>query len=134
MADLKFDTAAFAAAVERKIERVTAGAKTGMHDAMDELLRESRDLAPLDKATLRRGSWTEVTESGDTVTGEVFYSAVEDGPNGRVNYALYMHEFDGKTEYANPTTPGTQPKYLEQPLKTNASRYLQLIADEIERS
>ncbi|MFC4103602.1 HK97 gp10 family phage protein [Paenibacillus xanthanilyticus] len=119
------------AAAERAIAR---GAERGMHDATDDLLRESRDLAPLDKATLRRGSWKEIEEADGSVIGDVYYSAVEkDRAGNRFNYALYMHEFGGHMQYANPTTPGTQPKYLEQPLKMYSDRYMKMIAEEIRR-
>lgn len=133
MAGFDFDTNAFEALLRQVEQRIIAGATRGMHDATDDLLRESRDLAPLDKSPLRVNAWKEVEEADGRVTGEVYYSAVENGGTGRFNYALYMHEFDGRPNYANPTTPGTQPKYLEQPLKENAEKYVQWIAEEIRR-
>lgn len=127
---INFDITAFQQTLERTASKATEGAKRGVHDAMDDLLRVSRDLAPLDKGTLRTNAWNEVEADGGTITGEVYYSAVEDGPNGRVNYALITHEMG---EYKSPTTPGTQPKYLEQPLKMHADEYMRWIAEEIRK-
>lgn len=108
---------------------VQAGAVTGMGDATDDLLQKSVDMAPLDKGTLRRSAGKEITVSSTGVTGEVWYSVAErSGSVEIVNYALIQHEMSG---YKNPTTPGTQPKFLEKPLKANASRYKTLLASAI---
>jgi hypothetical protein len=128
MAGIKVDMSAFENGMRALDGRVKRAARDGMHDAMDDLLRRSRDLAPLRKGTLRQTSWSEVETQGDSVIGEVYYSAVEDGKGGRFNYALKLHEMG---EYKNPTTPGTQPKYLERPLKENAENYVEDIARKI---
>lgn len=127
---LTFDTTAFTAGLDAIDGKALTGGKRGMHDSMDDLLRRSRELAPLDKGTLRTTAWTEVETEGSSVVGEVYYSAVEDGNSGRFNYALYTHEM---SEFKNPTTPGTQPKYLERPFKENADEYLSWIAEEIRK-
>jgi len=127
---MKFDTAGFTAGMELMQKRAVEAAKDGMHDAMDDLLLRSRNLAPLDKGTLRMTSWSEVSEKDGVVEGAVYYDATEDGKNGRVNYALITHEMD---TFKNPTTPGTQPKYLEQPFKENAERYRDEIAAAIRK-
>ncbi|MNP75327.1 hypothetical protein D3C76_1723720 [compost metagenome] len=81
----------------------------------------------------------DVQVNGDTVEGEVFYSATETDENGeRVNYALITHELhsgDGFSgiAYKDPTTSGTIPKYLERPLKENAEEYRNIIADAIRK-
>ena len=111
---------------------VRDGAEEGMHDATDHLLATSRDLAPLDKGTLRKTSGKSVESTNRGVTGEVFFTATEEKKSGEiVNYALITHELG--ESFKNPTTPGTQPKYLERPLKENADRYKQLIAEGIQR-
>jgi len=128
---LKFDTSGFDAWIAGAAAKVVAGAERGMHDATDDLLEQSSELAPKDKGILRASAWKEVEEADGTVIGEVYYSTVEDGPNGRVNYALITHEMGDA--FANPTTPGTQPKYLEQPLKMYADEYVRWIAAEIRK-
>jgi len=130
---ITFDTAVFDGVLARLYDKAVAGAVRGVHDATDDLLRVSRDLAPLEKGTLRATAWKEVEEADGLVIGDVYYSAVEDGKGGRFNYALYMHEFGGRDEYANPTTPGTQPKFLEQPLKMNADEYKRWVAEEVRK-
>ncbi|WP_151737246.1 HK97 gp10 family phage protein [Paenibacillus tengchongensis] len=116
----------------QKAERMVAGALEGVHDATDHLLATSRDIAPLDKGTLRMTSGREVTSGSGRVYGEVFYSATETSRSGiRFNYALRVHEMG---EYKNPTTPGTRPKFLSSPLQTNERLYQRFIADAIRRA
>lgn len=132
MAELKFDFDAFFKSLEFTNEKVKRGAERGMHDATDDLLRESVNLAPLDKGTLRRSASKGVEVTSNGVVGEVTYSVTETSGNGeRINYALYQHELG--ESYKDPTTPGTQPKFLERPLKQNAERYRDMIAEEIRR-
>lgn len=128
------DMNAFFKALDFTDERVVNGATRGMQDAVDDLVRESRDLTPLDKRGLRDSAYGTVVMENGSVVGEVSYSVTEkDGSGERFNYALYMHEFGGKTEYENPSTPGTGPKFLERPLKENHDRYMQTIAEEIRK-
>lgn len=136
---MEFDFSGFLAMMDIRKREVQEGAKVGMHDAMDDLLRVSRDLAPLDKGQLRRTSGKNVEATLTGVTGEVYFNATEMDKHGNViNYALITHELHSGDGYSgsrfkNPTTPGTQPKYLERPLKERADRHKQMIADGIRR-
>jgi hypothetical protein len=128
---LEFDMGGFFKALDFSKDNVQAAAVLGMHDATDELLRISREEAPLDKGTLRETSGKRVTVSPTGVTGEVYFNATERGSSGdRVNYALIVHEMD---TFKNPTTPGTKPKYLEDPLTQHAAQYQRMIADAIRK-
>jgi hypothetical protein len=74
----------------------------------------------------------EVVNRNGQIYGEVFFSATETGASGaRFNYALRVHEMG---EYKNPTTPGTRPKFLTRPLRTNERLYKRFIADAIRRA
>jgi len=122
---LELDISKFAKAL-REIPEVTfKAAKRGMHDALDEWQRESTDIAPLDKGTLRRGIDTEV----DGLTGEISAVAIEDSGKGRFNYAYYLHEVKGSI--ANPTTPGTEAKFLDIPAEKNEKKWMREIEAEI---
>lgn len=127
---IEFEFETLFKALDRSKEDVLESAIVGVNDATDHLLAVSRDEAPLDKWILRTTAGTTVEVNGDTVTGEVFYSAVEQGAGGRVNYAIIVHEMG---EYKNPTTPGTRPKFLERPLKANAKKYNRMIATAIRK-
>lgn len=127
---LEINTSAFEAAFGNLRNKLVDAAVQSMHDATDDLLTESSRMAPLDKGFLRGSAFTEVNEADGVVSGEVNYSATEGG----FNYALYMHEFGGKSAFANPTTPGTQPKYLSEPLKANSDKYKQWFAEDIRKA
>lgn len=128
---VEFEMDGFFKALDFSKVNVQAAAKLGMDDATDELLFRAREEAPLDKGPLRQTSGKRVTVSPTGVSGEVYFSAVEKGSGGsRVNYALIVHEMGG---YQNPTTPGTKPKYLEDPLTQHAALYQRLIADAIRK-
>lgn len=134
---IEFDITSFVGALDRTKTSVLKSVVVGTNKATDSLLDTSRDLAPLDEGTLRTTAGKDVQVNGDVVEGEVFYSATSESKNGeRVNYALITHELhsgDGFSgvRFKYPTTPGTQPKYLERPLKENAERYRDMIADAI---
>ncbi|MCY9582441.1 HK97 gp10 family phage protein, partial [Paenibacillus alvei] len=116
---MEFDFDAFFKSLDWTKVEVRTGAETGMHDATDDLLRKSRDLAPLKKGTLRENSGKNVDVMNKGVVGEVYFNATEETKSGElVNYALITHELHSGDGYSgfrfkNPTTPGTQPKYLE---------------------
>jgi len=125
---IDFDYSEVMAGLERKLSQIEAAAKREMGDCMDDLLAESTNIAPLDKGTLRGSARAEVDSDGKSVSGAVYYNAVESGAGGRFNYALKVHEMG---EYKNPTTPGTRPKFLSEPMKKNAETYRQRIANAI---
>lgn len=127
-----FDASGLYQFLERQREVAIEAAISGMHDATDHLLATSRDIAPLKTGTLRMTAGKEVEARNGQVYGEVFYSATEEGQSGvRFNYALRVHEMG---QYKNPTTPGTRPKFLSQPLKTNQKLYQQMINDAVRRA
>ncbi|MGV2794729.1 HK97 gp10 family phage protein, partial [Clostridium perfringens] len=76
---IEFEFETLVKALDRSTEDVLESAIIGVNDALDDLLATSRDEAPLDKGTLRTTAGTTVEFNGDTVTGEVYYSAVEQG-------------------------------------------------------
>jgi hypothetical protein len=129
---ITFDFSTVIKALDRTKADMQASAVIGVQDAVDDLLAESRDEAPLDKGTLRMTAFNEVTvaENGEVV-GTVIYNAVNESASGeRANYALILHEMG---RFKDPTTPGTRPKYLERPLKKNANRYNRMIASAIRK-
>ncbi|MDQ0168774.1 HK97 gp10 family phage protein [Paenibacillus tundrae] len=127
----EFDTKTLFAGLGASTVSATNAAVEGMHDATDDLLFRSREEAPLDKGTLRETSGKNVEVTPTKITGEVYFSATETGKAGdRVNYALIVHEM---AAFKNPTTPGTKPKYLEDPLTQHANEYKRLIADAIRK-
>ncbi|EMT54716.1 hypothetical protein I532_03890 [Brevibacillus borstelensis AK1] len=130
--ELTIDFSKFAEALEKVPETVFKAAKRGMHDALDEWRQEAVDIAPLDKGTLRRGIDTRIEGDGLDMVGEVTAIAIEDSPKWpRFNYAYYLHEVKGKI--TNPTTPGTEAKFLDLPAKENEKKWVREIENEIRR-
>jgi hypothetical protein len=127
---LEFNIIKFIRTLDATEEMIAKGAKRGLHDALDDWKRESTDVAPLDKGTLRRSISTEIDGKGLELTGEISANAIESGSKGRFNYAYYIHEVKGKI--ANPTTPGTLAKFLDVPAKKNEEKWLRMIENEIQ--
>ncbi|WP_338461557.1 HK97 gp10 family phage protein [Brevibacillus borstelensis] len=127
--ELTVDFAKFRQALEKAPETVFRAAKRGMHDALDEWRQEATDIAPLDKGTLRRGIDTRIDGDGLDMVGEVSAVAIEDSGRGRFNYAYYLHEVKGAIQ--NPTTPGTEAKFLEIPAKKYGKKWARDIENEI---
>jgi hypothetical protein len=104
------------------------GAKRGLHDSLDDWVREARDIAPLDKGTLRRGIKSEgVDGSGLNLVGEVSSVAVESSKAGRFNYAYYIHELDAGGKSVN-----GEKQYLDKPAEENKAKWSRWIEEEIE--
>lgn len=127
--EFELDLTKFVRALNGATDAIAVGAKRGLHDALDDWKRESTDIAPLDKGTLRRGISTEVGGEGLNLTGDITAVAIEDSKSGRFNYAYYLHEIKG--EIKNPTTSGTVAKFLDVPAEQNERKWLRDIEDEI---
>lgn len=131
------DMTAFVHALEKAPEVVGAAAKRGMHDALDEWQRESTDIAPLDKGTLRRGFSTEVDGEGMNLTGSITAVAVENRAGKRFNYAYWLHEVYPEKRgesFAKPTTAGTVPQFIDKVAEQREDQWKRDIESEIKRS
>jgi hypothetical protein len=80
-----------------------------------DLLRRSKNRAPLDTGTLRGSGFVEFEDDG--LTGIVGYTE---------EYALRQHE---ELLWRHPK--GGEPKYLERPFQENKQKYIDHIRDEI---
>lgn len=137
---LEIDLSRFISAMEAAPEVAGEAAKTGLHDVLDDWRRESTDLAPLDKGTLRRGIDTHVDGEGINLDGEVTAAAVEVASRGkwagrRFNYAYWLHEVYPEKHgpaFKNPTTDGTIPEFLDKPADRNDEKWVRQIEAEIE--
>lgn len=144
------DAAKFGNLMQKSAEAMYEGAVRGVHDVMDEWSKESVDLAPLYKrksskdkrpsGALRGSIDTQVKADGRELAGEISAVAVEVARSGkrageRFNYAYYLHEAYPKkhgTAFKNPSTSGTVPAFLDQPLEENNDKWLKMIEHEIE--
>ncbi|MDP5274351.1 HK97 gp10 family phage protein [Chengkuizengella axinellae] len=129
--DLQIDTTNLFKGLDLTKKNIQERAIEGMQKAADDLLKESKKLAPKKSGDLRMSAKVEVYVRGDTVTGEVVYTATSKTKSGwKYNYALKLHEM-GK--FKNPTTSGTSPKFLSRPLKAKYAKYMNDVASEIRR-
>lgn len=136
---LEFDVDKFLKDLDYSDKNVRKGAEKGMHDATDDLLRVSSDIAPFAVGTLQDSGFKEVGWRGNTIVGEVIFTVKE----GDFNYALWTHEEEynyGKGTINNPAEQGMSGKlyqagrkYLERPLKGEADTYKKHIADTIRK-
>lgn len=95
-------------AVEKAIYEVGADLKT-----------ESVEITPFDSGDLRKSAKLEMKREGNRIYAEVSFG------DATVDYALKLHEEKAKLY----SEPGTSWKYLERPLKQNASKYKRYIEE-----
>ncbi|GAA3441061.1 hypothetical protein [Planomonospora venezuelensis] len=95
-----------------------AAAVLGLRKAAEHLLKASRDLVPIEEATLERSGVASVDE------GALRAAVSYDTP-----YAVRQHE-----ELTWRHDPGRQAKYLEQPMTDEASTMGELVAAELRRA
>jgi hypothetical protein len=123
--DFEFDLSPLIRLIERSPEAAARGAKRGLHDALDDWVRESRDIAPIDSGNLRKQIKDQpIKGSGLNLEGSVSANATERWRGGTFNYAYYIHEV---TEHA---VTG-DPKFLDNPAKQNERKWYDWIEDEI---
>jgi hypothetical protein len=123
--ELEFDLSPLIDLIRKSPEAAARGAKRGLHDALDDWVRQSRDIAPIDGGTLRKSIHKNPIEgSGLNLEGTVSANATERWRGGTFNYAYYIHEV---TEHA---VTG-DPKFLDNPAKQNEQKWRDWIEDEI---
>ncbi|MCM3784317.1 HK97 gp10 family phage protein [Neobacillus mesonae] len=128
---LEFDISKLMRALDGADEFIADATVRGMHDALDEWKRESVDIAPIDKSTLRRSITTsDIKREGDGYVGEISANATERGRKGRFNYAYYIHEEDAGGKSLR--TPGTEKKFLDIPAQKHGDKWMRDIENEIE--
>lgn len=133
---LEFDISDFLIKAQSNVTNVMQAGKVGVQDSIDDLARIATNIAPIDKGTLRRTVDTKAKASGDSVIGEVSFSAVETSKRGRFNYALWTHEMTYKLGEQSKAAPGVDGysvgnKYLSRPLYGEQSKYWKWVADSI---
>ena len=113
----------FQAALAMAPNAAMRGAKRGLHDALDDWVRESRDIAPIDKGTLRRGIKADgVRQVNGKLEATISSQAIE----GDFNYAYYIHEED-----AGGKNVSGEKKYLDKSAEENRNKWLGWVEDEI---
>jgi hypothetical protein len=110
-------------------EAAYKGAKRGMQDALNDWVKEARDIAPLDKGTLRRGIKNErVSREGDALVADISSTAIEESGNGRFNYAYYIHELN-----ANGANVRGEKQYLDKSAEDNYEKWMRWVEEEIKK-
>lgn len=122
--DFTLDVTALQRLLEQTPEKAGRGAKRGLHDSLDDWVFQSRNVAPLDKATLRRG----ITPEGVTGTGLDLKGTIQSlAKNGDFNYAYYIHELN-----AGGKNVGGVLQYLDETGEQNKEKWMRWIEEEIE--
>ena len=85
-----------------------------------DLLSKAVDRVPKDTKELMKSGAVEVEKNELKTTGKVSFGG------GQVDYADIVHEMPNNVNW---TEPGTGNKYLENPLKENAKKYLDSIKE-----
>lgn len=131
---LTLNTSEFMSLLNNRETAVEQAAVAAMEDNTDDLSRIAQNIAPIDKATLRRGMKKKVTLKRNSLVGEVSFSAVDKG----FNYAIWTHEADYRLGPTSANAGGTDGyevgnKYLERPLKGEAQKYINNVANAVRR-
>ena len=124
---LEIDFSVIYEAIKGAKEAISAGAKRGLQDVLDDWQHESRNVAPIDKGILRRNIETEVSGEKFRLNGTISANAYERG----FNYAYYIHEIKGKDFVGR--TPGTIGEFLDEPARQNEDRWAQQLEKVIQK-
>jgi hypothetical protein len=121
--DFEFDVSGLQHLMNQSPQAVAKGAKRGLHDSLDDWVLKSRDIAPIDKGTLRRGIKAEGVHGADlNLKAEISSTAKE----RNFNYAYYIHEED-----AGGKNVSGEKKYLDKSGEDNKDKWMRWIEEEI---
>lgn len=142
---LSFDITEFKDAMGRLEKKALDASKVAMQDNVDELVRISSEITPIDGGILLKSHSEGVVERNGAYEGFVEYAVKEAQTNGKhFNYALFMHEGEYRLGEESRKRPGTTGrsgkkydvgnKYLERPLKGERDSFFKHIADMIKNA
>jgi hypothetical protein len=121
--DFEFDVSRLQHLMNQSPRAAAKGARRGLHDSLDDWVLQSRNIAPLDKGTLRQGIKAEGVRGRETnLVGEISSVAKE----RNFNYAYYIHELD-----AGGKNVGGEKKYLDKSGEENKDKWMRWIEEEI---
>lgn len=106
--------------LNRVTREIELKAEKSIGQCAEDLLDKAIQKTPIDTGELRTSGTATVEKKGVESIGRVGFGG------GQVDYALAVHE-----TIKNYKEPGTGAKYLENPLKENAQRYFNKIANDV---
>lgn len=131
MAEFELDIGKLRKAMNLAPREAAKGVNTAMGDIKDDWVRESRDVAPLDKRNLRDQIHGSVKNPGLDSHVEIEANATQDTGGSRFNYGYYIHEGHMRADGKSLKTSGTVEKFLEEPAEKRKDKYKQWIEEEI---
>lgn len=102
--------------LNKSISEISSVVEDALLDCGNDLQQKAQDLTPVDTGALRASAFTEA-ESGSNPSVIVGYTE---------EYAIFVHE---NLEAHHPVG---QAKFLEQPLKENADKYVKYVRDKVQ--
>ncbi|PKJ52704.1 hypothetical protein [Bacillus sp. SN10] len=122
---LTLEVADFMDGMRRLEEGALKGAEKGLNDCVDDLIRISSNIAPIEYGSLRASHKKKLKVSATGVTAEVSFSI---RGRGGYNYAVAMHEWSYTPKQGGGYMGySVGRKYLERPLKMETPKYNQWI-------
>lgn len=129
MAEFSLDMSKFKRAMQQTPQAVGRGAQVALRDIKDDWVRGAVDIAPLDKANLRRQINGKTGGTGLDRFVEIEANASQYTGGKRFNYAYYIHEKDagGRTLKLS----GAEKKFLDVALERRKVEYQRWLEEEI---
>jgi len=131
MAEFKLDMSQLAKAVMLSPDAADKGAKVALKDIKNDWVRESRDVAPIDKRNLRDQIKGDVFNPGASGYIEIEANATQSSGGKRFNYAYYIHEGHMAEDGGKLRTTGTVEKFLDDPAEKRQSEWQQWLDEEV---
>ena len=103
---------------DKEISQIKDASEKAIYECGADLQRESLEQTPFKTGKLRLSSELKMEKTGQSIFAQVSFNTP---------YAAKMHE----VKAANYSEPGTSWKYLENPLKKNATRYINYIRKKV---
>jgi len=107
--------------IQAALDGLVFASEEELDDIVDEVLEDSNRRAPMDTGELRESQFKRIFREADKTTFVFGYTA---------DHSAFQHELYNDS-YANPTTPGTEPKFLQKALNAVETDIAKRMADAI---
>lgn len=103
--------------LNKSISQISDTIQSALLDCGNDLQQKAQDLTPVDTGALRSSAFTEADRQGKNLSVVVGFEE---------EYAIYVHEnLEAHHDVG-------QAKFLEQPLRENADKYVEYIRDKVQ--
>ena len=112
--------------IQEKIDSIKDVSAETLESVGQEILDRSQELVPVETGALKKSAFIETNKDSNETSVSIGYNK-----DGTAPHAVFAHEIG---PYSNPTTPGTQYKFLETAVREKLPKIIDTLKKRISSS